>query len=111
MVRVLAVVALLWVALLRPLFRDGAGTAEFDREASQLAVNRKSLASPTLAQAYWSSRQLPFSMVSSEQCRRAKPRFVEVGGSGVLVYAVLPVQNRLFHFYLDDAITIHLHSS
>jgi len=108
MVRVLAVVALVWVALLPPLFTDGACTAEFDHEASQLAVNRKSLASPTLAQAYWSSRQLPFSMVSSEQCRRAKPRFVEVCGSGVLVYAVVPVRNRICRFYRDDGIRIQL---
>src|SRR5258708_32977009 len=47
-------------------------------------------------------------MVSSEQCRRAKPRFVEVCGSGVLVYAVVPVQNRICRFYRDDGIRIQL---
>ena len=108
MARVLAVVALVWVALLPPLFTDGACTAEFDHEASQLAANRKSLASPTLAQAYWSSRQIPFSVISSEQCRRAKPRFVEVCGSGVLVHAVVPVRNRICRFYRDDGIRIQL---
>ncbi len=108
MVRVLAVVALVWVALLPPLFTDGACTAEFDHEASQLAVNRKSLASPTLAQAYWSSRRIPISVVSAEECRRTKPRFVEACGSGALVYAVVPVQNRICRFYRDDGIRIQL---
>jgi len=108
MARVLAVVALVWVALLPPLFTDGACTAEFDHEASQLAANRKSLASPTLAQAYWNSRQIPFSVISSEQCRRAKPRFVEVCASGVLVHAVVPVRNRICRFYRDDGIRIQL---
>jgi hypothetical protein len=56
MARILAVVALVWLALMPPLFTGGACTAEFDHEASQLAVNQKSLATPALAQAYWSSR-------------------------------------------------------
>ena len=108
MVRILAVVALVWVALLPPLFTDGACTAEFDHEASQLGANQKSLASPTLAQAYWCSRQIPISVVSPERCRHAKPRFVEVCGSGALVYAVVPVQNRICRFYRDDGIRVQL---
>ena len=108
MVRILAVVALVGVALLPPLFTNGACTAEFDHEASQLGANQKSLASPTLAQAYWSSRQIPISVVSSEQCRHARPRFVEVCGTGVLVYAVVPVQNRVCRFYRDDGIRVQL---
>ncbi len=108
MVKILAVVALVWVALLPPLFTDGACTAEFDHEASRLAVSQKSLASPILAQAYFSSRQVPISMISAEQCRRAKPRFVELCGSGALVYAVVPVQNRICRFYRDDGIRVQL---
>ena len=108
MVRILAVVALVWVALLPPLFTNGACTAEFDHEASQLGANQKSLASPTLAQAYWSSRQIPISVVSPEQCRHARPRFMEVCGSGVLVYAVVPVQNPICRFYRDVGIRVQL---
>jgi hypothetical protein len=108
MIKILGVVALVWLALLPPLFTRGACTAEFDHEASQLAVNQRSLASPTLAQAYWASRQVPVSLVSVEQCRRAKPRFVQVCGSGVLVYAVVPVQNRICRFYRDDGIRVQL---
>jgi len=108
MARILAVVALVWLALLPPLFTGGACTAEFDHEASQLAANQKSLATPALAQAYWSSRQVPISVVSAEQCRRARPRFVAVCGSGVLVHAVVPVQNRICRFYRDDGIRVQL---
>ena len=91
-----------------PLFTGGACTAEFDHDASQLAANQKSLATPTLAQAYWSSRQIPISVVSAEQCHRAKPRFVAACGSGVLVHAVVPVQNRICRFYRDDGIRVQL---
>jgi hypothetical protein len=108
MARILAVVALVWLALLPPLFTAGACTAEFDHEASRLAADQKSLATPALAQAYWSSRQVPISVVSAEQCRRGKPRFVEVCGSGVLVHAVVPVQNRICRFYRDDGIRVQL---
>jgi hypothetical protein len=108
MARILAVVALVWLVLLPPLFTGGACTAEFDHEASRLAADQKSLATPPLAQAYWSSRQIPISVVSAEQCRRGKPRFVEVCGSGVLVHAVVPVQNRICRFYRDDGIRVQL---
>ena len=108
MVRILAVVALVWLALMPPLFTGGACTAEFDHEAAQLVANQKSLATPALAQAYWGSRQVPIWVVSAEQCRRAKPRFVEVCGSGVLVHAVVPVLNRVCRFYRDDGIRVQL---
>jgi hypothetical protein len=108
MTRILAVVALVWLALLPPLFTGGACTAEFDHEASQLALNQKSLASPALAQAYWGSRQIPISVLSAEQCRRGRPGFVEACGSGVLVHAVVPVQNRICRFYRDDGIRVQL---
>jgi len=108
MARILAVVALVWLALMPPLFTGGACTAEFDHEAAQLAANQKSLATPALAQAYWGSRQVPISVVSAEQCRRAKPRFVEVCGPGVLVHAIVPVQNRICRFYRDDGIRVQL---
>ena len=98
----------MWLALMPPLFTGGACTAEFDHEASQLAANQKSLATPTLAQAYWSSRQIPISVVSAEQCHRAKPRFAAACGPGVLVRAVLPVQNRICRFYRDDGIRVQL---
>jgi len=107
MARILAVVALVWLALM-PLFSGGACTAEFDHEAAQLAASQKSLATPALAQAYWSSRQVPISVISAEECRRARPRFVEVCGSGVLVHAVVPVQNRICRFYRDDGIRVQL---
>ncbi len=108
MARILAAIALVWLVLLPPLFTGGACTAEFDHETSRLAADQKSLATPALAQAYWSSRQVPISVVSAEQCRRGKPRFVEVCGSGVLVHAVVPVQNRICRFYRDDGIRVQL---
>ena len=108
MVRILGVVALVWLALMPPLLTGGTCTAEFDHEAARLAANQKSLATPALAQAYWGSRQVPISVVSAEQCRRAKPRFIEVCGSGVLVHAVVPVQNRICRLYRDDGIRVQL---
>ena len=109
MIRFFALVALVWVALIPPLFTDGACTAEFDREGAQLTVDQKSLASPALAQAYWSARQIPVSVISRQQCRRSRPRFVDVCGSGDLVVAVVPVQHRICRLYRDDEIRIQLY--
>jgi hypothetical protein len=108
MIRILAVLVLVWLALLPPLFTDGACTAEFDREVSLLELNRKSLVSPALAEAYWASRQVPVATVSVDQCRQSRPRFVAVCGSGALVHAVVPVQNRICRIYRDDGIKVQL---
>ena len=108
MIRILAVLALVWLALLPPLFTDGACTAEFDREVSLLESNRKSLLSPALAEAYWAARQVPAAMVSVDQCRQSRPRFVAICGSGALVHAVVPVQNRICRIYRDDGIRVQL---
>ncbi|MEO8386046.1 MAG: hypothetical protein ABI583_12435 [Betaproteobacteria bacterium] len=108
MIRFLGVVALIWLALMPPLFTDGACTAEFERESALLTANQKAIASPTLAQAYWSSRQIPVSVISAKQCRRARPGFVDACSSGDLVYAAVPVQNRICRLYRDDEIRVQL---
>ncbi len=108
MIRILGFVAMVWLVLMPPLFTDGACTAEFDREASQLTVNQKALESPTRAQDYWNSRQIPVSVITVKQCRRARPRFVDVCGSGDIVYAIVPVQNLVCRVYRDSEIRIQL---
>ena len=109
MIRILGFVAVVWLALMPPLFTNGACTAEFDREASRLTVNQKALDSPTHAQEYWSSRQVPVSVISAKQCRRARPRFVDACSSGDIVFASVPVQNHVCRVYRDSEIRIQLH--
>lgn len=108
MLKFLAVMLLVWLALMPPLFTDGACTAEFERESALLAANQPSLATPALAQAYWSSRQIPVSVISAKQCRLARSKFVDSCSSGELVYAVVPIENRVCRIYRDDEIRIKL---
>ena len=108
MLKFLAVMLLVWLALMPPLFTDGACTAEFERESAWLAENQPSLATPALAQAYWSSRQIPVSVISAKQCRLARSKFVDSCSSGELVYALVPIQNRVCRIYRDDEIRVKL---
>ena len=76
MLRIVAAVAIIWLALMPPLFTAGACTAEFEREMRRLGSDRKSLSSPALAASYWSARRVPFAVIAADQCRKAKPRFL-----------------------------------
>lgn len=77
MFKLLAIVVLIWLALMPPLFTDGACTVEFDRESALLAANQTSLATPALAQTYWTTRRIPVSIISAKQCRLARSKFVD----------------------------------
>lgn len=107
--RLLIGVALVWLALMPPLLTQGACTAEFEHEAAQVERDMQQLAVSANAQAYWAARQVPSTVVTAEQCRRVKPRFVQNCGTGDIVHAVVPVNNRICRFYRDDGIRIQLH--
>jgi hypothetical protein len=99
---------MIWLALAPPLFTGGACTAEFDREAAQLVASQSSVSSPLRAQAYWGSRQIASSLISADQCRHFKPRYIDACASGAIVYAVVPVQNLICRVYRDDGIRVQL---
>jgi hypothetical protein len=108
MIRLVVILAVLWLALLPPLFTHGACDVEFDRMDSQLEKDRKALASPALAQAYWASSQIPVRVISAEQCRVSRLRFIEACGPGELLYVNVPIQNRVCRFYRDSDISVQL---
>jgi hypothetical protein len=106
--RFFAVAAIVWLALMPPLFTGGACTREFDEEGARIEKDAKAITSPVLAAGYWSARNIPYSVVSVEQCRRSKPRFVQNCGDGPLVYARVPVRNTLCSLYRDGEILVQL---
>jgi len=108
MLRLFALVLLAWLLLLPPFFTDGACTAEFDMQASRLQADRAAFTSPSLASAYWSARQVPHTVLSPQQCKQARPRYVEFCSAGAVVYATVPVRNKVCRFYRDDEIRIQL---
>ena len=109
MLRFLALILLAWLLLLPPLFTDGACTAEFEQETSRIQTDRKSLLSLALASAYWEGRQVPYTVLTREQCVQRKPRYVQACGAGTIVHATVPVQNKVCRFYRDDEVRIQLH--
>ncbi len=109
MYRFFAALALIWIALLPPLFTGGACTAEFDAEHALLTADQRLLISAASADVYLKSRHIPHSQLSAKQCRAAKPRSVERCPSGPLLRAEVPVQNRICRYYRDDAIHLQLH--
>ena len=108
MFKFLALMVVIWLALMPPLFTDGACTAEFDRETALLSANQKSLATPALAQTYWATRRIPVTTLTAKQCRLARSKFVDSCSSGDLIYAAVPIENRICRIYRDDEIRIKL---
>lgn len=106
--RFLAVVAIIWAVLLPPVLTRGACTEEFDRTSAQLETDRQALGTLALAKAYLNERQVPFAVITREQCRRAKPRFLANCGDGPLVYAKFPVRSPVCRIYRDDEIRVQL---
>jgi len=97
-----------WAALMPPLFTRGECTAEFDATTRRVEGDRKRLASSDLAAAYWRESQVRHSVLSNEQCRRAKPRVLQSCGDGSLVVALVPIRNVICSVYRDDKVTIYL---
>jgi hypothetical protein len=51
---------------------------------------------------------VPVSLITLEQCRQVKPRFLSCCGSGPLVRAEVPVKNKACSLYRDDSIKVTL---
>jgi hypothetical protein len=102
------ILALGWLALVPPFFTRGACDAEFDKEVAEVASNHGAFGSPDLAGSYWQSKAVPFSTLSIDQCRHRILKFVDGCGPGPLVYATVPVKNRICRFYRDESITVQL---
>jgi hypothetical protein len=101
--------AVLWAVLLPPFFTDGACTAELDAKSKELASSQPLLATPQLAQRYWSKRGISMDLYSPDQRARNTPPFVQRCGPGVLAYAVVPVHHSVCRIYRDDGIAAQLH--
>ena len=106
--RLYAAVALVWIALAPPLFTGGACSAEFNAENERLERDGRQLVNADSAKRYFQSRGVPVSLITLEQCRQVKPRFLSRCGSGPLVRAEVPVKNKVCSFYRDDAIKVTL---
>ena len=106
--RFYAAVAVVWVALMPPLFTAGACTAEFDAANSRLTKGLSGLRSPEAARDFFREQGIPVSLVTYQQCRESKPRFLSSCGTGPFVYAKIPVQSRVCSIYRDDSIKVLL---
>ena len=108
LIKILIPVAIAWIALMPPLFTDGACTAEFNQESARLEKDGKSLRSSVLADTYWRERSVAHVVLSVDQCRKAKPRFLARCGDGPLVVAKVPVKDTICRIYRDDEIRVVL---
>ena len=108
MIKIVLLVIVVWLALMPPLFTGGACTGEFDAESARVVADVKNLGSPDAASRYWSARNVPHSVVSVDQCRRAKPRWLQSCGGGPIVHARVPVKNAVCSLYRDGEIRVRL---
>lgn len=109
MVRLLVVLAVVWLALMPPLFTGGACSREFEDEAARLERDRPQLTTPARAASYWGARGVAIEVMSVDQCRHAKPRDLANCGDGPILTARVPVKNTICRIYRDDDIRVRLH--
>lgn len=106
--KIAALVALGWLALMPPLFTGGACTREFDAEAARIEADGAKLKTPAAAAEYLRSRALSYVVASVEDCRRAKPRWLQSCGGGPIIHATVPVKNPVCRVYRDGEIRVRL---
>ena len=104
----LVILVLGWSAFLPPFYTHGACDAEFQQERAEVASNHGAFASVALARSYWQSKAVPVSVLSPDQCDHLTLKFLDTCGPGPLVYAAIPVKNRICRFYRDDSVTVQL---
>ena len=109
MLKILALVAAVWLVLLPPLFTGGECTREFDAEAARIEADRPKMATAPQAREYFAQRGAEQRLLSLEQCRRARLKFLGQCGPGAAIYASVPVKNTICRIYRDDAVTVQLH--
>ena len=97
-----------WLILVPPLFTDGACTEEFDAEAERIGTDGERIRTVDSALQYWASRNQPVQLLTRDDCRRAKPRFLAYCGAGPLVIARVPVRNAVCRIYRDSEILVQL---
>lgn len=111
MIRFLLIVLVLgWVVLMPPLFTDGACTREYEAASALVTspANRTALATPAAAQSFFAAQGLAATVLTPADCARSKPRFLRQCGSGALVYADVPVSNKVCKIYRDDRTLVRL---
>src|SRR5260221_12468246 len=108
MIKIVLLVVVVWLALMPPLFTGGACTKEFDDETAHVARDVANLRSPDAASRYWTGRGVPHSMVSVDECRKAKPRWLQSCGGGPIVHAPVPGKNLVCKPYPADGIPVRL---
>jgi hypothetical protein len=109
MLKLLALLAIVWAALLPPLFTDGACTREFDAEHARVEGDRARIGSLAQARHYWNEREVSYQVMTVDQCRRARAEVITTCGPGPLVFAYVPVRNLICRAYRDDSIQVQFH--
>lgn len=109
MLKLALAVALVWLALMPPLFTDGACTREFEAEFRRVDADRQALPTLSAARIYWQSRGVEHRVLTLEQCRRARLEFIEQCGPGPMIYATVPVANPVCRVYRDGTIKVQMH--
>ena len=106
MKKVIALVAVIWLLLMPPLFTAGECTREFDEEQARIEQDRRAIRGMNQAVAYWNGRGIAPRVMTVDQCRRAKPRDLASCGSGPIVQARVPVKNLICKVYRDDEVRV-----
>jgi hypothetical protein len=101
--------AVVWLALLPPMFTDGSCTREFDAASMAVEEVARVSTSPVVAKENWLKSGATVLLLTQEECRTVKPRFLSRCGSGTLVYGSVEVKNKVCSLYRDDEIRFQMY--
>lgn len=102
------VVLALIAGYLLPFFTQGACTAEFDAVGNLLEGSRQQLLTLPQAQEFLKAHGLAFEALSPERCASWHPRDAVECPSGMLLFGVVPVVNKVCRYYRDDSVRFQL---
>ena len=106
--KIYTALGILWVALMPPLFTNGACTAEFEAIYASLNDDKSKIKNTKAVTDYINSQKIDATTISAEQCREAKPRFLARCESGDLYYLRIPISNKICRIYRDDSVKVQL---
>jgi hypothetical protein len=100
--RVWLALVVLWVALMPPLFTGGACTREFEAASAAVEAAARTAGSPGALREQLARLGATARLLTPEECRQAKPRFLAHCASSTIVYGSVPVTHPVCRLYRDD---------
>ena len=98
--------ALMWLALMPPLFTAGACTDEYKEVTSEFTKDLSALATVDRARAYFQAHSIQITLLNHFECKKYVPRVIRSCGDGPVILVKVPVKNAVCSFYRGSNVKV-----